>query len=394
MKLFISLTAPHRWAVVDRKGGVTESGGVETPAALSRPRGVDEIVGVAPAESVVIRTATVPSKRRSNVESAIPFALEESLSEEVENLHFAMLDWTPGEEATVAVVSRELLEGWTAAFGEAGLPLDFVVPEFLLPPLHGEDGITVARTGDDRILVRQGRFRGLLLDDYSFGIWWEQLGEKSAAIAVNDVELARYMIANGGENVSQWEIGGDFVSWLGAGAPHGLDELSLLTGDFAPRHRQQGRTGLKVAAILFGLALGIAVAANYYEYSRLRGEYRALKKEIAGLFTRTFPGEKYVGRPRVQVQGLLDALRGTGGGGNFERFLAAVKDVVPKNGGQVEEITYREGALLVSCTAGNFAALDQMRQAFNRQPGIRAELVSSGSREKQVSGRFKLTEAG
>ena len=56
----------------------------------------------------------------------------------------------------------------------------------------------------------------------------------------------------------------------------------------------------------------------------------------------------------------------------------------------VEEITFRNTTLLVTCRTDDFEALDRLQQKLAEDERIAVELVSSGSRENSVSGRFRL----
>jgi len=52
---------------------------------------------------------SLPAKTRKQFNAALPYSLEESISEEVENMHFICPTWKAGEEAKVSVVSKFLV---------------------------------------------------------------------------------------------------------------------------------------------------------------------------------------------------------------------------------------------------------------------------------------------
>jgi len=310
MKLIISVTKPFLWAGLDdKKGTVVDSGELASldNAKANLPKGIKTVVGVAPAEAIALRSVEVPSKRRAQVEAAVPYALEESLSEDVEDLHFSIMGWSPGKSARVAVVNKKMLASWITALTDAGLRVDAIVPEQKLIPLHPDSEVTIARTSPNRICIREGENSGLVVDSDSFSYWWESNPKRDAMIAVNDRALAQELASQGGSNVNQWDIGRDFRTWLENSDNSKLDRFSLLQGDYQPEHLKPTTTGLKIAAALAGLAfLGLA-AANWYEVQKLEKQVASNHEQMRALFTKPFPKQEYLGddTARRQIASLL-----------------------------------------------------------------------------------------
>ena len=93
---------------------------VLTTISMQRPAKIEEVIGVAPGEAIVTRAVSIPGKRRGQIESALPYSLEEHLTEDVDNLHFTLMQWEPGKDAHAAVVSREQLRQWIESFRLVG----------------------------------------------------------------------------------------------------------------------------------------------------------------------------------------------------------------------------------------------------------------------------------
>ncbi len=403
MKLIISVNKPYRWATLDdKKGKVVESGefaGVGDGADLGQidlkamvPKGVKSVIGVAPAEAIALRSVEVPSKRRANVEAAVPYALEEGLSEDVDDLHFSILSWTPGAEARVAIVNKKKLEGWIADLTAAGLQVDAILPEQKMIPLHPDSEITIARTGPNRICVREGENAGLALDSDSFNYWWESHQNRDAAIAVNDRKIAQELALYGGTNINQWDIGRDFRGWLENSDNTKLGENSLLQGEYEPEHLKPTTSGLKLAAAIAGFTFFILAVANWYEVRKLENEVVRNQQEMQELFSKTFPQEEYLGAEsgRRQVASLLSLSADGDNSYLFQYMLDIVSKVVPAHNATFDEVNYRNEGLQVGLTVPNFAELDKMTEVMNTKEGVAAKLISSGSRDNKTTGQIKL----
>ncbi len=394
MSLYVSVVAPHEWARTDADGKVVDSGTAASLSDVAPPRDRERIVGVVPGERVLTRSVQVPSRRRQRVLAALPYALEESLTADIESLHFALLDWKPGGAATAAVVSRELMRSWSGACAEAGLVLDALVPDYLMLPSHPQTHYTVARMDDDRVCIREPGNKGVALPLESVEFWWRDIDPESAAVAVNDADLARKLIATGGKMVSEWPIGRTFTEWLGhhAGKHPGVN---LLQGQFRATHKRQRFREFRPAAALLGAALVLKVGADVGEYVWLERRNTQLDQQILESFRGAFPNITRIVNPRAQMQRQVELLRGGDvTGGEFQRLLAAVANALPGASATLDEITYRDNVMVVTCNTPDFAGLDRVRQRLEAAPQIRAELLSSGSRDNQVTGRFQLRGSG
>lgn len=398
MRTYVALEKPHLWVSIDRKGRVSDSGIADELNAEQLPADRGLVVGVIPGAEVVVKRVSVPAKSRKKAIAAIPFALEDSLTADVDELHFSLLEWSAGEEATVAIVSRERMGEWVDACSDGGFELDGIVPEFDLVPTHPQARLTIVRGADGVVRINSDDGSGKTLDGSLFDLWWQEVEDKSMSVAVNDRRLAEMLIRMGGTSVAEWDIGNNYAEWLShRGTPLDMTR-NLLQGEYEPEHRNSASWPMKVAAVVFGLALAIKLGSDGAEYLWLSQRDSQLDNDLQSTWVEMFPdspGEVDAFQLETRVQGEIERLQsGNISSGDFQQLLAAVSRSIPQTQASVDEVTFRDNALIVTCSASDFAGLDVLQQQFDIDEDIVAELEDSGARDNRVTGRFVITRRG
>ncbi|OQW95483.1 MAG: hypothetical protein BWK79_02355, partial [Beggiatoa sp. IS2] len=121
------------WATFDSKKQLIESANQVILESIPRHHLATILI---PSLSVLLTQATLPTRQRQKVIQAIPYALEEQLAEDIENLHFALgqRDTVTGA-VTVAVVTHAQMENYQRLSAQAGLTTTVWLPEVLAVPL-------------------------------------------------------------------------------------------------------------------------------------------------------------------------------------------------------------------------------------------------------------------
>ncbi len=121
-RIFIRLShetsAAVSWLRASESGlalGNVTSGTLEQAAAEIAQQPGARIVVLAPASEIVFAQATVPGRTR--LAQAVPYALEEQLAADVEQLHFALGRREADGRIKTAVVSRAHMPNWLAPPG-------------------------------------------------------------------------------------------------------------------------------------------------------------------------------------------------------------------------------------------------------------------------------------
>ncbi len=395
MKLLVSTIAPYHWVKLDRNDRPVERGQFIEAAFISTvPRDVGTVIGVAPAHATTFHSVDIPTRKRSNMLAAVPYALEENLSEELEDLHFTLCDWTPGQSAQVLVVARDALEGWLALFRDAGVRLDGIIPELSLVPIHPDSEATLVRTAPDQYLVKTGTYSGFCCDHEAFDYWWGDENNRSLQLAVEEQALAVELNQGGGEGVSHWGIGKDFASWLEHATGQLKSAPSMLQGDYEPEHLKPRDSLLNIAAGIAVLALLLLGASHWYEAARLDQRLQDNQQAIRALFEQAFPGEEYLDSPRRQIASLLSISEGDPVDETFQYLLGVSASAAPQHSAQLEEINYRDRQLQIGVSVPNFAALEKLTDQINAQADLQAVLISSGARDQRVTGQIKIAVSG
>src|SRR5689334_18667964 len=140
--LIIQLRAGEspRWMVCNDDGHVVVNaaeGELQQAAPLTAGRRVAVIV---PASEVLSLDTEVPAKSANKLAQVVPYALEERVADEIENLHFALGERSAETgKVTVLVVERARLDAWLAELRAAGLDPQAIYSEAsLLPAMPGQ----------------------------------------------------------------------------------------------------------------------------------------------------------------------------------------------------------------------------------------------------------------
>ncbi len=394
MKLLVSTVAPYPWVKLNKQNKPVEKGQFIEAAFISTiPRDVSSVLGVAPADTTIFHEVEVPTKKRNNMLAAVPYALEDALSEEIDQLHFTIMDWIPGGSAQVAIISRVTIQGWLDTFREAGVKLDAIIPEQSLLPIHPDSSATLVRQSKDQYLIKTSPYRSFTCDSDAFDYWWSDENNHLLNMAVNHQDLAAELINQGGEHISHWAIGDDFCSWIEHAPAQLKSAPSLLHGRFEPEHLKPGSSWLNIAAGMAICALLLLGASQWVEADKLQQRYDANQRAIRVLFDEAFPEEEYLDLPRQQIASLLSISEDSPADETFQYMLGVSTEIALANKAELEEINYRDQQLQMGLTAPNFAALEKLTTQINELEGLQAALISSGAREQRVSGQVKILRA-
>lgn len=352
------------------------------------------VVVLAPAAQILLAEPELPPGGGAKLARAVPFALEEQLTEDVDQLSFAIGHRRPSGGTPVAVVSRSVLQGWIADLGAAGFDPLAIYPDISLMPEN--PGQTVLWLEKDRLAVRRPGaipfavelapvkealvVAGVIRDPLQAG---EEARPKESAI----LYLTRDDWARVQEDFE--ELLEEFAAlkvqlladgplpWLARGM-NTADAVNLLQGEFSRTtdygerwHRWRLTAGLAAALLV------VHVAAQALQIRQAKHESAALDSQISQLFASAMPGDASTD-PRRQMQSKLERIRKSGAGPQyFLRTLQTLSGALaeaPKT--TISALSYRENALDMTVSAPSLAALSQLTQ-FVSKKGLAADIQSS-----------------
>ncbi|MEM6988603.1 MAG: type II secretion system protein GspL, partial [Pseudomonadota bacterium] len=283
--------------------------------AASKAAGKRVIVAISSAV-VSLMYATVPGGRRGL--AAVPFALEEELADDVEDLHFALGTAEPDGTVPVAVVDRATLRGVVDALHAHGIHARELVPDVQCLPL-GESDEWEAWFDDTDALIRQGRHRGLWCQRQLLDAMLPRLIAEAGESAPAQITW----FCEDRQHVPELPLLSDRVSADAAisAFARGLSSprINLLQGDFSPRQQfgkalRPWRVPAALAAVLV-LCFGIASLLELRSLTATDANQRA---QMVNLYKRAFPNARSVQEPVGQLRSRLKALKAGGEAGALD----------------------------------------------------------------------------
>jgi len=405
-----------QWLAVDDNGTRRGEPGAGSLTDASAAAGGRPVIVLAPATDVLTTTVNIPVRRGARLNSALPFALEESLADDVDTLHFAAGTRRESGLRPVAVVARDKLDDWLAQLQSAGIvPVRLVPENYGLARTPGTLSILVA---EDCVMFNDG-------EDLEFVL--EGMQPSDALVAAHKLPAR----AQDTTSAEEHEASGNLLVYCGAEDETRLShewlalrqelasvDISILPDGVLPRlavtvaagsgvDLLQGQYGARTdygayfkpwrrAAVLLVCLLAIAFIGKGVDYYRLSHEAETLQARFTEEYQQIRPGDS---RAILDPVGAVRSLRqGTGTAAGPQVFLPSLlqlsKAMAQNDSARIETISYRAGVIDVRITSPDVATLDSIQKVVRESGQFQASIQSTDQVADQISSRLQIREVG
>jgi len=398
------------WIAVDNNG-TRRSPPVTGPLAeATRDTGGRQVIVLVPATRVLSTVVDMPVKGGARLRAALPFALEEQLAEDVDELHFASGERRDNGLLPVAVVARAQMQAWLDRLREAGIVPDRLIAENQgLASIPGTLSMLVA---ENQIMFNDGADSEFVMQDVKpsdvlavAGVLHEQNDEQGSGGHLlaycepgeeqrfaNDWTALRHELSSVDIHLLPDGVLPRLAVTVAAGRG-----INLLQGRFGARtnYRELLAPWRYVAGLLLALAL-VSFAGKGVDWYRLRGEEAALQDQFAVEYRQIRPDDT---RPIVDPLRIVAELRGNRPAPvSTDFFLPSLYELgqalAQNSGVDIEAISYRADTVDIRLTAPDVATLDSIQRTVGRSGRFAASIQSTDQVGDKVSSRIQVRAGG
>ncbi|MCE9687838.1 type II secretion system protein GspL [Shewanella sp. AS16] len=359
-------------------GELADANALSSLAERAGNRPVDVLV---PASAMTLTQVSLPEKGQRQALRALPFMLEETLADDVDNMHF-VVGPRSGDDLSVVAVAHQQMQSWLSWLAEAGIKVKRLVPDCLALPLE-QCRWAAMRFGDD-CLLRMGPGTG-----QSVPTSWLPVVLPKLLPADEPVTVAGYseMSLEGTQMQPQpLELPMQVLAKGILQAP-----INLLSGLYAPKREYSKQLLIwKNAAIVLALALVLALVNKGLNLYQANGQAAELKAQSEAIFRQLVPN----GRAEL-MRSLLDSqLRSLQGAGNGAEFFTMLQGLEPafKQVPELKPNSLRFDAarneMRMQVTAKTYAQIEKFKELVGRRYQLEAGAMNSS--EDQVTSTLTL----
>lgn len=393
------------WLVVDGHGA--RLGSVQTGTlAEAAPQTIGRrVILLVPGPDVLLAEPVLPLKSGAKLAQIVPFALEEQLATDVEDLHFAVgkRDGRPG--TPVAVVARARMQEWLDTCAAAGLRVDAIHAETAALPVTPNSVTLVIDQG--RVYVRRENSQGAVLEvepliealQLALGSGEEEREHVTIYVSESDYERERDLLEGLREFTAslQLKLLPDGPLPIMAANVATSPPVNLLQGPYAVKRKLTiSFAPWRYAAMLAGLFVILHFGLKGWQYWHNKQVESALDAQITQVFQQAMPGSPIPSplQARKQMELRLNQLRGTAPVSGMMVTLAALSEALAQAPNTtIEGIAYRNNTTDVRVLAPSVDAIDRIRQVATDK-GLGAEIQSASPRDSKFEGRLQFKSSG
>jgi general secretion pathway protein L len=400
-----TIGAVAEWIVVDGAGarhGNVQSGPLDlAPAAAAHRR----VIVLVPGTDALLAEPVLPVKSGAKLAQVVPFALEEHLASDVDDLHFAVGKRETRPGTPVAVVARARMQAWQALLTNAGLEADAVYAETAALP-ETTNAITLLIDGA-RVYVRRPDTPGAVLDvqpliealQLALASGEEAREHVTIYVSEDDYERERELLEGLREFTAslQLKLLPDGPLPLLAANIVQHPGVNLLQGGYQSKRKLNvSFAPWRYAAVLAVVFLAAHLGLKSWQYFHYRNEEAQLDAQISDLYQQLMPGAPLpdTSVARRMAEARLNQLRGSGPVGGVMTTLAALGEALGQTPNvTIENIAYVNNTMNLRLLAPSTDALDRIRQLTSER-GLQSELKSDNQRDQKHEGQLQLKNPG
>ena len=383
-----------RWVLVTENTEANDCGTVKlaNAAELIQDR---KIVILLPIEQLYITSVSVQTKNKKQLEKAIPYALEDDLTEDIENLHFALGKRKDDGDIPVIVISKSHLDHLIKILSNVN-----ILPDVITADIYGLDWEKDQWTfciDDGHLLARTEQWNGFGCETNDFKDFMSAaLNEQTEAPSKIFVYSHPDEKLEDVHQLANVQLD-DF--WSPSAFIKGFTEddcINLLQSDYVKADKQHKTIRpWKIAAALAAIWVTISMGQTALEYSQLNSQDKKLTTEIKQVFKRTFPEVKKVVNARVQMEQRLKALSSSGETKSDANFLKLLHqsgyELYKDSNITITDLQYKNNQLSLDIKTKNIQALETVKSKLQSK-NVNAELQTAKTVGDFVMARMQISE--
>nr|WP_255555699.1 type II secretion system protein GspL [Enterovibrio paralichthyis] len=368
---------------------VIASGEAESLTQLADYATERDVVALADSAALTLTSVTIPAGSERQLETVLPFLLEDDLAQDVDLLHLALLA-KQGERAEVAIVEHRIMQRWLEELGDAGLVVRRLVPDCLCLPLH-EEGFSAANL-NRRWLLRIDANHGGSAEESWLPVWVASLNAARENEAPANVHCYSELPEDAGENwiAEPCEL---VMQLLAQQAQQ--NRYNLLTGRYKPQNQiykyLKPWRGAAIAAGLLLAVLGAEKVADIYQMESEAEQYRAQAESVVRTLlpqNQRIPTTSYLKR---LLEGEVNRLSGAGAQSGVMVWMAQLGPLLDSAPGiQLDAMRFDldRGELRLNARGKDFSDFEKLRVALSDK--YNTELGQLSRDNQTVTGAFVL----
>ncbi len=406
-----------QWIAVDssgaRHGPPTEGALAESVADI----GNRQVIVLVPSTEALSTAVEIPLKGAKLI-AALPFALEEFLADDIDQLHFAAGSKRANGKIPVCVVGRQNMDDWLATLDEAGISAHSIIADnYGLARIPGTISMLLA---EDQVFINDGANIELVMQGFSPGDALAAIGalddgsteDDSSESTDESAQLPRHVLVYcGAADEERYQH-----DWIAMRQELDSVDVKLLSDGVIPRlaatvatgagiNMLQGPYGLKkeysglfqpwkyAAMLLLAFAI-VGMAAKVTDYYVLTKQEADLRQIFNTEYQQAVAGASETDDPVRVIESLRRRLGNVESPPIFLQTMEQLSRAMQDNkDAKVQAISFRAGVVDIRITAPNVATLDSIQRSITESGQFRAAIQSTDQDGDKVSSRIQIQEA-
>lgn len=384
------------WVYEDINNELKLAHGLLSDAAMAAAQ--KHITVVVPGEDVLFLTAEVPGKNIQRAQQAVPYVLEDSVIDDVDELYFSIKKSNADNldnQYDVSVINKDYFESVLEQLENLGVYADAMIADYLLLTEDSSlffDGARVLFNGS-KVKFSSAIDSAVFLND-------EFLNNNKELKLINcdktsdkNQDLTKLI-----ENFGFIEERCESHPLLCLVKNRSNNNINLLQGVYKKKKdwSQAGKTWLP-ATVLFFVWLVVQGGLFFFDYIGLSKKNQQLNTEITKIYKNTFPKSRRIIDAKAQMQQKLASLKKRKGqsGRSFSEMLSNSASIFSRTKGLViKSLRYYDGRINLEIKISSLQALDKLKEQLNKEKGYQVEIQNASSGKDMVTARLQITGAG
>ena len=331
-----------------------------------------QIIALLASHDVVLTEVDIPPGAARQFDSMLPYLVEDEVAQDVDNLHFTVLD-KQAESAQVCAVERAWIQTILQRFASQGLVIKRMLPDVLAMPVDAEAS-SAALLGE-QWLIRHSQTQGAAVD----ASWL-------------DLYLSAYLQSHEGWKLDCYSsLPESSVTDIWVSKPEEMtmallakgtteSKVNLLSGAFKPKSSWGKYVKVwQKAAIAAGVLLVVLVGQQLLMVHKYEAQAQAYRKESERIFRQIFPDKRRIPTVSYLKRQMTDEERRLSGGSSDVAMLSWIA-ALPATLGQVNDLQItsfkydgQRGEVRIQASSSDFQPFEQARvklaEKFNVEQG-------------------------